>query len=85
MVEQLSKPHASKKKVTTSDKLLEVYRDSILSLLTEGSKLASDIRKGIPELAEVSPQSITAMLNKLTAEGAVVREKGKKGMEYSLA
>ena len=62
------------------------FKAEILTFLADGNKYTvSDLMKGIPSLAELSNQRVSAIVRQLVANGEVIRVEEKRKAYFQLA
>lgn len=62
------------------------FKEAILAFLADGNKYTvSDMMKGIPSIAELSNQRVSAIVRQLVVSGEVIRVEEKRKAYFQLA
>ena len=87
MKEQFVKKNSAERKPTANQVENAGLKDTIVSYLYETgvSATITDLMKGVPELAELSNQKVSALVRQLVEEGKVLRTEEKRKAYFSSA
>lgn len=86
MREQFVKKNSAERKPTANQVENQGYKADILAYLsTVESATITDLMKGVPSLAELSNQRVSAIVRQLKDSGEVVREEIKRKAYFSIA
>ena len=86
MRKQFVKKNSAERKPTANQVENQGYKADILAYLgTVESATITDLMKGVPSLAELSNQRVSAIVRQLKDSGEVVREEIKRKAYFSIA
>ena len=86
MKASFEKKSSAERKPTPTQVENEGHKQEILAFLATGEKhTITELMKGVPALAEMSNQRVSAIVRQLTLSGEVVRTEDKRKAYFSLA
>ena len=86
MKASFEKKASAERKPTPTQQENTGYKAEILNLLADGNQYTiTDIMKGVPSMADLSNQRVSAIVRQLTLSGEVVRVEDKRKAYFKLA
>ena len=86
MKASFEKKASAERKPTPTQQENTGYKAEILNLLADGEQYTiTDIMKGVPSMANLSNQRVSAIVRQLTLSGEVVRVEDKRKAYFKLA
>lgn len=80
------KKASAERKPTATQTENVTFKEAILAFLADGNKYTvSDMMKGIPSIAELSNQRVSAIVRQLVVSGEVIRVEEKRKAYFQLA